>query len=251
MARESKPPRIAKRQAVEGASVHRDGGAPARSAKRAAARKPATTAADRRRVVSELRALAHPLRLKLFELFAEAPRTTMQVAAILGEPPTRLYHHVNALEKSGLLRLKETKPIRGTVEKYYEAVIQSQKATVEALRNSPEARQSARAAVGVVFEQAKQDLNASLGDLPVDTAAAPMALRMLLGATPAKAAAIRKRLFALVNELRKECGVSSEGSAESGNVETTAQRRKPAPGEERWALTLAFAPSWPRRKSEG
>src|SRR5262245_34021458 len=30
--------------------------------------------------VAELRALAHPLRLRILELFAEAPRTTMQVA---------------------------------------------------------------------------------------------------------------------------------------------------------------------------
>ena len=36
------------------------------------------------------------------ELFAEAPRTTKQVAELLGEPPTRLYHHVAALERAGL-----------------------------------------------------------------------------------------------------------------------------------------------------
>src|SRR5437764_897549 len=72
--------------------------------------------------VAELRALAHPLRLRLLELFAEAPRTTKQVADLLGEPPTRLYHHVAALERAGLLRLTATRKNRGTTEKWFEAV---------------------------------------------------------------------------------------------------------------------------------
>src|SRR5437763_731688 len=71
--------------------------------------------------LARLRALAHPLRFRLFQEFAGQRRTTRQVAAILGQPPTRLYHHVNLLERVGLLRLVETRPVRGTVEKYFEA----------------------------------------------------------------------------------------------------------------------------------
>src|SRR4051812_6915846 len=67
-----------------------------------------------------MRALAHPLRLRLAELFAEAPRTTKQAALALGLPPTRLYHHVHALERAGLLHLRETRRKRGTEERYYE-----------------------------------------------------------------------------------------------------------------------------------
>ena len=72
--------------------------------------------------VAQLRALAHPLRLRVLELFAERPRTTMQVAELLGQPPTRLYHHVNALERAGLIRVRERRPNRGTVEKWFEVV---------------------------------------------------------------------------------------------------------------------------------
>src|SRR5678816_2149466 len=78
--------------------------------------------------VSDLRALAHPLRLRILELFAEAPRTTKQVAELLGQPPTRLYHHVAALERAGLLVLKETRQNRGVVEKWYEAVARQMQA---------------------------------------------------------------------------------------------------------------------------
>src|SRR5690349_7721533 len=72
--------------------------------------------------LAQMRALAHPLRLRIMELLVEQPRTTKQVAELLGQPPTRLYHHVAALERAGLLRLTETRKKRGTVERWYESV---------------------------------------------------------------------------------------------------------------------------------
>src|SRR5262245_61562583 len=114
--------------------------------------------------VAELRALAHPLRLRILELFAEAPRTTMQVAELLGQPPTRLYHHVNALERSGLLRLRETRPNRGTVEKWYEAVAQRFGETVPAGSDDAAAssrRRSTRGLALAVLEQARRELASS------------------------------------------------------------------------------------------
>ncbi len=203
--------------------------------------KRAPSAEDRRRVVAELRAFAHPLRLRLFELFVEKPRTTMQVAEILGEPPTRLYHHVNALQKSGLLRVRETRQVRGSVEKYLEAVVPKPlESTADVLRTSATARQSARAAANAVLEQVRQDLNAEVLDLK-HAAPGPMILRMMLGATPSRAASVCKRLLAFLRELKSEC--ESE-TAEAGGPDAA---RSPAKGEERYALTIAFTRSWPRR----
>jgi len=91
--------------------------APARSGPKAVARK---TRPGKQVQLAAMRALAHPLRLRLVELFAEGPRTTKQAALALGLPPTRLYHHVHALERAGLLRLRETRRKRGTEERYYE-----------------------------------------------------------------------------------------------------------------------------------
>src|SRR3954453_6620842 len=70
--------------------------------------------------LEQMRALSHPLRVRLLELFAEGPRTTKQAAEALGESPTKLYHHVAALERAGLVRLRETRQNRGTTEKYFE-----------------------------------------------------------------------------------------------------------------------------------
>ncbi len=202
---------------------------------------------ERQRVTAELRALAHPLRLRVFELFAEKPRTTMQVAEILGEPPTRLYHHVNALQKTGLLRLKETRPIRGAVEKYFEAV-QPSVSGVRAgvLTSSSAMRQSARAVAATIFEQGRQDLFAEMSNLAKHRDPAkhhdpvPILVRVLLRATPAQATKVRHRLIALMKELKAEFNeerLDSEAGARAGN-------------QERWALTLAFARSWPQRKSD-
>ena len=71
-----------------------------------------------------VKVLADPLRVRLLELFC-TERTTKQVAEVLGEKSTKLYHHVEALEKVGLIRLTRTRQNRGTLEKYYLSVARS------------------------------------------------------------------------------------------------------------------------------
>src|SRR5437899_3090059 len=111
-----------------------------------------------RPAVADLRALAHPLRLRIMELFAESPKTTKQVAELLGEPPTRLYHHVAALERAGLVVLKETRQNRGAIEKWYASVAPQLPGTGWRGSNDAESRSARRALAATVFEQAKQEL---------------------------------------------------------------------------------------------
>ncbi len=73
--------------------------------------------------LGQIKALAHPLRVRIIETLASSdPMTTKQVAELLGEKPTRLYHHVDLLAKAGLIRLTHTRKNRGTTEKYYAAI---------------------------------------------------------------------------------------------------------------------------------
>ena len=72
--------------------------------------------------LDQVKAIADPLRMRLLEAFSQKPMTTKQVAQLLREKPTKLYHHVEALEHAGLLELIETRPNRGTTEKYYQPV---------------------------------------------------------------------------------------------------------------------------------
>jgi DNA-binding transcriptional ArsR family regulator len=178
--------------------------------------------------VSDLRALAHPLRLRILELFAEAPRTTKQVAELLGQPPTRLYHHVAALERAGLLVLKETRPNRGVVEKWYEAVARQMEAprshaTLSAKRAGAGVR---RALAMTVLEQARQEMMRAVSPAKQE---GPLLVRLMIAAPAETMPVFRSRLLAAVKDIQRE--LAGDNTAESTD------------DCERWALTLAFAPA--------
>src|SRR5437867_12783052 len=123
----------------------------------------ARAAAGRRRATQQLRALAHPLRLRLLEVFALGRRTTMQVAVQLGEPPTRLYHHVNALERAGILKLVDTRQVRGTTEQYFE--LASRKiGSIRGEHVTDRSRASIGAIASAVFDEARADLLAAMAN---------------------------------------------------------------------------------------
>jgi len=177
-----------------------------------------------------MRALAHPLRLRILEAFAETPRTTKQVAESLGQPPTRLYHHVAALERAGLLRLRETRKNRGTIEKWYEAVplTVNTSGTREPAHTTPKAAAARRGVAMAVLEQSRQELIAAMQR--------PGAERALLGRTvvalpPKGIRALRRRLYKTLKDVTREFEREDDGGGR--NVE-------------RWAMTLTFAPVSPR-----
>lgn len=67
------------------------------------------------------RMLSDPFKLRILQHFAEQPRTTKQVADLMGEKAPRLYRHVDSLIEHGILNVIEEKPKRGTVERYLQA----------------------------------------------------------------------------------------------------------------------------------
>lgn len=72
--------------------------------------------------LEQVKAMAHPIRLRILELLRDKPMTTKQVATVLGEKPTKLYHHIDLLEETGLVQLVETRQNRNMIEKYFLAV---------------------------------------------------------------------------------------------------------------------------------
>jgi len=186
--------------------------------------------------LANMRALAHPLRLRLIELFAEAPRTTKQVADLLGEPPTRLYHHVAALERAGLLRLAETRQNRGATEKWYTAVARALAGA--APRSSPHTpprdRAAKRALAMTVLEQARQELLAAMqrrGEEPA------LLSRFVLAVPADRIPVLRKRLYEFAKDIKRELACDDDA--------------RPAKEIERWAVTMTFAPLAPRRRRGG
>jgi hypothetical protein len=151
--------------------------------------------------LEQVRIMAHPVRLRLLEVFAARPRTTHQAAQELDVPATRLYHHVNALERVGLIRLRETRPVRGTVEKYYEAVGRRFAVGMEVFSRGRKTRGAEELGemVASVLEEARHDLGRALegaADTPEELQ--PIALRAILPASPAQLGRLRARLLALL-----------------------------------------------------
>lgn len=191
----------------------------------------ARTAAGRRRATQQLRALAHPLRLRLLEAFALGRRTTMQVAAQMGEPPTRLYHHVNALERAGILKLVETRQVRGTTEKYFE-LASKRIGTMRGEHVTDRSRASIGAIASAVFDEARGDLLAAIANPKLLTReTAPIALRMLITLPASKVPVVRRRILTTLKEIQR-----------------AAKQGTPRGAQLQWALTVGFAPTWSGKK---
>lgn len=174
-----------------------------------------------------MRALAHPLRLRIIEAFAEAPRTTKQVAELLGQPPTRLYHHVAALERAGLLRLKETRKNRGTTEKWYEVVARTfgPASPRGAGRRKPKEAAARRAVAMTVLEQSRQEVVAAMhrrgGERPV-------LARLVMAAPPHRVGELRQRVYDALKALKQEFESDTDARADEEL--------------QRWVMTLTLAP---------
>jgi DNA-binding transcriptional ArsR family regulator len=176
-----------------------------------------------------MKVLADPLRIRILESFCEE-RTTKQVAEILGQPPTRLYHHVAALQRVGLVRLARTKQRRGALEKYYLAVAKTFSADSR-LFSSGKTRQIREVAHGVAG-QILENTSADLGVL-LERAAGPATLEqecvltyLEVRASPAELKAIRASLARLMKLIQGTSGSRSPADAS----------RRP------YRLTIAFFP---------
>jgi len=66
------------------------------------------------------RALADPLRIRLYELLVGRPQSAKELAARVGMRPDRLYHHLGQLEEGKLIEVSEYRRLPGgKVERVY------------------------------------------------------------------------------------------------------------------------------------
>ena len=156
-----------------------------------------------------MKVLADPLRIRILELLCEE-RTTKQVAEILRQPPTRLYHHVAALERVGLIRLARTRQRRGALEKYYLAVAKTFSADSRLFSSAPQAqvKEAAQGVAAQVLENTAADLRALLdrGEGADGEGAEALAQEVVLSylevrGSPKELKAVRARLMKLIGSL--------------------------------------------------
>ena len=111
--------------------------------------------------LEQIRVLADPLRIRILELLCDEELTTKQVARKLDEKATRLYHHVEALERVGLIRLTRTRQNRGTIEKYYIGVAKAFRADAQAFMGqagTEETGEALEAMVGTITDTVAREV---------------------------------------------------------------------------------------------
>lgn len=111
--------------------------------------------------LEQVKALSHPLRMRIIETLGAAdPMTTKQVAEALNEKPTRLYHHVDMLQKSGLIRLTHTRQNRGTTEKYYEPIARQFRAGADLFsdESSDDQKNALRPMIRTIFDNTLSEM---------------------------------------------------------------------------------------------
>ena len=90
----------------------------------------------RLQTVEQLRAVADPLRIRIFEALTRQAMTATQVGEELNIPAPKAHYHVRELERIGLVKLVETRERSGILEKYYRAVARNLQAPSQLLQSS-------------------------------------------------------------------------------------------------------------------
>ena len=183
--------------------------------------------------LEQVKIFAHPLRAKLVEAFAEKPRTAKQVAEIIGQRPTKLYHHVEALERVGLIKLVKTQKKRGTIEKYYHTVAKRfsvDSSLFRMKRNNKEMLGEFRAMFANMLENTMQEINDSISERlisPRKSETQATVARKHIRTTPENIKKLEKKIHTLLN-------YCAEAEGKKGDVE--------------YRLTLVFYPLAKKKK---
>ncbi|MGH2505381.1 MAG: helix-turn-helix domain-containing protein [Ktedonobacterales bacterium] len=110
--------------------------------------------------VEQVRGIADPLRIRIFEVLAQRPLTATQVGDELRIAAPKAHYHVRELERLGLVTLAETRERGGIVEKYFRAVARNLSVPPQLLQTAePE---EVAAAVNEIFANLSQSFLAAL-----------------------------------------------------------------------------------------
>jgi len=72
--------------------------------------------------LEKISAMADSRRLPILQRLMAGPATLSQLGRAFGKHPAWIRHHLKQLEEADLVRMTSTRPVRGFVEKYYQAV---------------------------------------------------------------------------------------------------------------------------------
>ena len=180
--------------------------------------------------LEQVKVLADPLRLRILEELCKEERTTKQVAQILGEKPTKLYHHVEALERVGLIRLTRTRQNRGTIEKYYLAIARAFRADSRIFTGTPSEGDTLAAMISTVFDRTADEM------------------RGLIAQRQGREGVEEQGVLSFL-ELRTDRKHGRKIQAQLMKLIKSLEKEGPKDGDKRYRFTLAFYPLDPESQS--
>lgn len=151
------------------------------------------------------RVIDNPMRQRILHL-ARHPRSVRELADALGAPVTRLYYHVNMLEKAGFLEAVDVRKSGAQLERIY----QSRKGTVrpspDFVKNVGDMKKAAHALAGALLDITRVEIETVLErNLLEDEDSGPaVTLSRSVMQLPAEIAAeFSERIDGLAGELRE------------------------------------------------
>lgn len=183
-----------------------------------------------------LKVVADPLRAQILEALMSKPLTVKQVAEKLGLSPSKLYYHINLLEKHGLIQVVETRMVANLMEKLYRSSAVDFEVAHELLSfDSFEGKENINALLLTSIDATREDLLRSLQarTFELEKGAQKLPRRVIMMRHTCllpeeRAKEFTERLSALLQDFA-QAGVESASSTEK---------------LQNYALTIAYYPSF-------
>lgn len=154
-----------------------------------------------------LRALGHPLRVKIFDILAqEGPQTASTLAEILGESSGATSYHLRALARHDLIR--EVVGKHGGRERWWERPVGGIVYDSRAVQGSPAGEAALQVAVAEVHRRRHDELmeyfTGRIDKEPAEWAEASTSMTSGISMTAAQTIELAKKIEALIDEASEE-----------------------------------------------
>ncbi len=158
-----------------------------------------------------LRVYADPVRVQIIEMLTHHPQTVREMAEKLGLLPSKLYYHINLLEKHALIQVVETRQVANLIEKQYAAAAARIEVDPHLMVNGPaEENTGLLSVVQSTIDLTREDLLRSLQarHYNLQQGEKPKLRELLLNRTQAyltdeRAAEFYQRLYTLIQDLEE------------------------------------------------
>lgn len=111
--------------------------------------------------LAALKILADPTRLQIVRNLDTA-RTVKELADRLDIPATKLYYHVNQLEKHNIIRVVETRVVSGIIEKRYQVTAKRYHVSESLLKATEGTEENLETLLTAIFDTAKEEMRRSV-----------------------------------------------------------------------------------------